>query len=70
MSADKKIKTGEEAAVIPDVVELDGKYSKFSLYKDAWKRLRRNMLAMLGLAIVICMVLLAIFEPLLAPGEI
>lgn len=69
MNADKRIKTGEEATAIPDEVELDGKYSRSSLYKDAWKRLRRNKLAMLGLAIVICLILLAIFAPLIAPYD-
>jgi ABC-type dipeptide/oligopeptide/nickel transport system permease subunit len=47
--------------------ELDKKYSKSSLYKDAWKRLVRNKLAMIGLAIVIFMAIIAIFAPYIAP---
>lgn len=41
-----------------------------SLWLDAWRRLSRNKLALLGLVIVIVFVLLAIFAPVLAPyGE-
>lgn len=47
--------------------ELDKKYSRSSLYKDAWKRLSRNKLAMLGLAIIILMAIIAIFAPVIAP---
>jgi len=47
-------------------IKTEKKYSKTSLYKDAWKRLRRNKLAMLGLAIVILLVLIAIFASLIA----
>ena len=49
--------------------EIEKKYSKSSLYKDAWKRLVRNKLAMLGLAIVIIMALIAIFAPFIAPYD-
>ncbi|MCL5771904.1 MAG: ABC transporter permease [Actinobacteria bacterium] len=49
--------------------ELDKKYSKSSLYKDAWKRLVRNKLAMIGLAIVIIMAIIAVFAPLIAPYD-
>src|SRR5450830_529375 len=47
--------------------EIEKKYSKSSLYKDAWKRLVRNKLAMVGLAIVILMAVIAIFSPFIAP---
>ena len=47
--------------------EIEKKYSKSSLYKDAWKRLLRNKLAMVGLAIVIIMAIIAIFAPFIAP---
>lgn len=50
-------------------IKTEKKYSKTSLYKDAWKRLRRNKLAMLGLAIVILLVLIAIFASLIAPYD-
>jgi len=47
--------------------EIEKKYSKSSLYKDAWRRLVRNKLAMIGLAIVIIMAIIAIFAPFIAP---
>ncbi|HEY8448594.1 MAG TPA: ABC transporter permease [Thermomicrobiales bacterium] len=41
-----------------------------SLWGDAWRRLVRNRLAVVGLVIVVTFVLIAIFAPLLAPyGE-
>lgn len=48
---------------------LDNKYSRSSLYKDAWKRLKKNKLAILGLAIVMFLIFVAIFAPFLAPYE-
>jgi len=57
-----------ESSLIEET-SLDKKYSKSSLYKDAWKRLIRNKLAMLGLAIVIIVALIAIFAPLIAPYD-
>jgi peptide/nickel transport system permease protein len=50
-------------------IEPEKKYSKSSLYKDAWKRLRRNKLAMFGLAIVILLILIAIFASVIAPYD-
>lgn len=41
-----------------------------NLWRDAWRRLARNKLALLGLGIVTIFVLIAIFAPLIAPyGE-
>ena len=48
---------------------LDNKYSRSSLYKDAWKRLKKNKLAILGLSIVLFLIFVAIFAPFLAPYE-
>jgi ABC-type dipeptide/oligopeptide/nickel transport system permease subunit len=48
-------------------IETGRKYSRTSLYKDAWKRLKKNKLAMLGLSIVILLILIAIFAPLISP---
>jgi len=48
-------------------IETGKKYSRTSLYKDAWKRLKKNKLAMLGLSIVILLILIAIFAPLISP---
>lgn len=50
-------------------VDLEQKYSRSSLYKDAWRRLRRNKLAMLGLGIVITVIIIAIFAPFIAPYD-
>ena len=65
----KKINSGKELQGSIETEILDSKYSRSSLYKDAWKRLRRNKLAMLGLAIVLFLILMAIFAPLLAPYD-
>ena len=48
---------------------MERKYARTSLAKDAWKRLVRNKLAMLGLAIVVFLILIAIFAPLIAPYD-
>lgn len=50
-------------------IETERKYSRTSLYKDAWKRLRKNKLAMLGLSIVIMLIFIAIFAPLISPYD-
>jgi len=47
--------------------EFGEKYFKSSLYKDAWRRLARNKLAMVGLAIVIIMAVIALLAPIIAP---
>lgn len=65
-------KEKESIGITGEIVEdiyLEKKYSRSSLYKDALKRLRRNKLAMLGLAIVIALILIALFAPLLAPYD-
>lgn len=56
----------ENIEVIDEVI-TEKKYIKSSLYKDAWKRLRKNKLAMLGLGIVIVLILIAIFASFIAP---
>ncbi len=38
-----------------------------SLWQDAWLRLRRNRLAVFGLAVVVCFILIALFTPWIAP---
>ena len=41
-----------------------------SLWRDAWRRLVRHRLAMVGLAIIVLLIVIALFAPLLAPyGE-
>lgn len=39
-----------------------------SLWADAWARLRRNRMAVLGLIIIVVMVLVALLAPVIAPG--
>jgi len=64
----KKESIGITGEIVEDIY-LEKKYSRSSLYKDALKRLKRNKLAMLGLAIVIALILIALFAPLLAPYD-
>ena len=40
-----------------------------SLWRGAWQRLRRNPVAIIGAAIILAFVLVAVFAPLLAPHE-
>src|SRR4029078_12306648 len=41
-----------------------------SLWGDAWRRLVRNKLAVLGMGVVVTFILVPLFEPLIAPyGE-
>ncbi|MBM7558037.1 peptide/nickel transport system permease protein [Halanaerobacter jeridensis] len=40
-----------------------------SLWKEAWKRLLKNRIAMLGLAIISILLVVAIFAPVLAPYD-
>lgn len=40
-----------------------------SLWQDAWKRLKRNKAAMVGLVMVILFIVIAIFAPFLAPYD-
>ena len=50
-------------------LEPEKKYSRTSLYKDAWKRLKRNKLALVGLSIVILLILIAILAPIISPYD-
>ncbi|NUK31732.1 ABC transporter permease [Parageobacillus sp. VR-IP] len=40
-----------------------------SLWKEGWRRFRKNKIALIGLGIVVFFILLAIFAPLLAPYD-
>lgn len=51
----------EEAGVLSD--------RSTSLYKDAWKRFRKNKFAMVCLAVIVLLSLVAIFAPLIAPHD-
>lgn len=48
-------------------VNLENARSSPSLWKDAWRRLSRNRLAMLGLGVLTVMVSLALLTPWIAP---
>jgi peptide/nickel transport system permease protein len=58
-------------ANIKEIEELEPekKYSRTSLQKDAWKRLKRNRLALIGLSIVILLILIAILAPVISPYD-
>ncbi len=67
MNPDRKRKK-DDLEVINEII-IEKKYARSSLYKDAWRRLRRNKLAMLGLAIVIILIMIAIFAPFISPYD-
>lgn len=53
---------------------MEKKKTKFkkrqNLFKtDAWKRFRKNKLALVGTAVILLMILAAIFAPLLAQND-
>ena len=52
-----------------ELAKNHGKEVQSSPGKEAWKRLKRNRLAIVGLAVVILLILIAIFAPLLAPYD-
>lgn len=64
-----RVEEGEVTVELAEDFFMERKYTRTSLAKDAWKRLVRNKLAMLGLAIVIFLILIAIFAPLIAPYD-
>ncbi len=45
------------------------KYSKTSLAADAWKRLQRNKLAVVGMIILLIFIIMAVFAPVIAPYD-
>ncbi|HEY4696184.1 MAG TPA: ABC transporter permease [Candidatus Hydromicrobium sp.] len=66
MYPEKKIEEEKSSEITGELI-LERKYTRSSLYKDAWKRLKKNKLAMLGLAIVISLMLIAIFANFISP---
>ncbi len=52
------------AEMITDIAQAE---QGTSLWRDAWLRLRRNRMAVLGLAILSCFVIVAILTPWIAP---
>ncbi len=51
------------------VAQLDQAHKGESLWVDSWRRLRRNKAALLGAAIIILNILVAIFAPVIAPKD-
>jgi peptide/nickel transport system permease protein len=69
MYPEVKDEKNRNGVISDDFGAAQKKYSKSSLYKDAWKRLKKNKLAMLGLGIVIVLILIAIFAPLISTHD-
>lgn len=63
----KDLKKQSEITEILEDVGMEKKYSRSSLYKDAWRRLKKNKLAMIGLGIIIFLIIVAILAPLISP---
>lgn len=61
---------GKKNSKLYEDLGIDQKELKTSnIYRDAWRRLRKNKLAMLSLAVIILFVLMAIFAPFIAPYD-
>jgi len=69
IDVDTHVEEGEVTVELAEDFFMERKYARTSLYKDAWKRLKRNKLAMFGLAIVTILIFFAIFAPLIAPYD-
>jgi oligopeptide transport system permease protein len=53
----------------PEISKLRAPVRGDSLWKDAWRRLRRNRMALLGILIIVLNILMAIFAPVIAPKD-
>ena len=53
----------------PGALPADEEGKGLSLWRGAWRRLRRNPTAMIGAAIILVFVVIAIIAPLLTPYE-
>ena len=58
--------SGRNALILPG---SGGDISVQTLWGDVWRRLRKNKLAIVGTAIILTLVLVAIFAPLIAPYD-
>ncbi|MBE2272092.1 MAG: ABC transporter permease [Anaerolinea sp.] len=59
--------TVQKSEQLSNVAKLSTRPKGESLWIDAWRRLRKNRMAVLGLIIIILMVIMALFAPQLAP---
>lgn len=51
----------------PPLRDIDSAEAGASLWRDAWRRLRKNRLAVLGLAVLSCLIVSALLTPWIAP---
>ena len=69
MAQERNVETVSQAELLAEAAEA-APTRQASLWKDAWRRLVRNKLAVLGLVIVALFSLVALFAPIIAPyGE-
>ena len=50
-----------------DIIDNNEQIKKQSLWKEVWRRLKRNKTAMFGLTVIILLILMAIFADFIAP---
>lgn len=58
-----------KSSPVDDIARLHAHTKGTSLWMDAWRRLRRNRMAILGLVIIILFILMAVFAPVIAPYD-
>jgi ABC-type dipeptide/oligopeptide/nickel transport system permease subunit len=66
MASDRSMEQVSQAELLAEAAEVVP-LRQASLWGDAWRRLVRNRLAVIGLVIVVIFTLMAIFAPLIAP---
>ncbi|HOZ34697.1 MAG TPA: ABC transporter permease, partial [Tabrizicola sp.] len=54
---------------MPKTTMIDIEDKPSSLWRDAWRRLKRNRLAVAGLVIIAALVVVAVFGPWLSPYD-
>lgn len=60
---------GPEIEKLEAELRKEGIHGRTALWRDVWHRLRHNKMAMAGMAVIIILVLVAIFAPFLAPYD-
>jgi peptide/nickel transport system permease protein len=58
---------GKRKSIIDKLGLTQDELKASTLYRDAWKRLRKNKLALFALAMIILFIIIAIFAPFIAP---
>jgi peptide/nickel transport system permease protein len=59
--------SGKRKKIIDKLGLTQEEIKSSTLYKDAWKRLKKNKLALFAFAVIIVMIIIAIFAPFIAP---